>query len=78
MLLIDLVYFLVAFFLSDEKPNFRMSDLNLFLTIGYYMLPMFFIVAEAWSNAIFETLFEHLLAEDYNKHLNSFFDNTAV
>lgn len=54
-----------------------MGNLNMFLTLGFYMLPMFFMIAEAWSNAIFETLFEHLLAEDYNKHLNSFFDTSA-
>jgi hypothetical protein len=76
VLLTDLAYFFFAFFVRDERPKFRMGHLNLFLTLGYYMLPLTFTVAEAWSNAIFETLFEHLLAEDYNKNLDSFFQSS--
>lgn len=76
VLLIDLVYFLVALFTKKEKdprPHFQLSHLNLLLTLATLLMPALLNAAEAWANAIFDTLFEYLLLQDYNRNFDSFF-----
>ena len=75
-LLADLIYFLVAYFLKNGEVRFELSQLNLILTLASLFLPFILNASESWANAIFDTLFDHLMLEDFNKNLESLFAPT--